>query len=192
MAKCANPACTGASAVSIVDNPANDVGWYSSIAVGLDGLPVISYHDETDHALKVAKCADVACTGTSSITIVDSSGGLFTSIAIGADGLPVISYSASHLKVAKCANAACTGTSTITTVEAPSGTWLHYGSTSIAVGADGFPVISFVDEWAGALKVAKCANAACTGTSTVTTVDGPPLRQVEDTRPSWSGPTACR
>ena len=81
--------------------------------------------------------------------------------------------------MAKCANAACTGTSTITTVAVPS-TSFHYGSTSIAIGADGFPVISFVDEGAGALKVAKCANAACTGTSTITTMDGPPLRRVEE------------
>jgi hypothetical protein len=45
--------------------------------------------------------------------------------------------------------------------------------TAIAVGSDGLPVISYRDVTAGALKVAKCANGACTGTATITTVDGP-------------------
>ncbi len=175
VAKCANAACTGASTVTVVDDPANDVGWYSSIAVGADGLPVISYHDQTAFALKVARCVNPTCTGTSTITTVDATGGWYSSIAVGADGLPVISYSGSGLKVAKCADAACTGTSTITTVDLDGG-----GYTSIAIGADGFPIISFVDERAGALKVAKCANVVCTGPITITTVDGPPLRRVEE------------
>ena len=49
--------------------------------------------------------------------------------------------------------------------------------TSIAIGADGLPVISFLGrdtEQQAVLKVAKCANAACTGTSTITSVDDPP------------------
>jgi hypothetical protein len=32
---------------------------------------------------------------------------------------------------------------------------------SIAFGADGLPVISHLDNTAGALRVTKCANSAC-------------------------------
>jgi hypothetical protein len=177
VAKCTNAACTGSATITTVDNPANSVGEYTSIAIGSDGLPVISYHDQSAGALKVAKCANVACTGSATITIVDNPAnnvGLYTSIAIGSDSLPVISYrdqSAGALKVAKCANAACTGGANITTVDNPANSVGEY--TSIAIGSDGLPVISYYDNSAGALKVAKCANAACTGSATITVVDNP-------------------
>ena len=169
MAKCVNPACTGPSTITVVDHPSTGSGLGEvSIAIGADGLPVVSYDDETAGTLKVAKCANPACTGTSTITIVDdSSGGWYSSIAIGADGFPVISYmdyGAGAVKVAKCANAACTGTSAITVVDDPAHRvgW----NTSIAVGPDGLPVITYMTA-DGPLKVAKCANPACTGASTI-------------------------
>ena len=177
VAKCANAACTGAATITTVDDPVNQVGFDTSIAIGADGLPVISYGDFTAGTLKVAKCANAACAGAATITTVDDPAnfvGPDTSIAIGADSLPVISYrdaNAKALKVAKCANPACTGVATITTVDDPVNE--VGGSTSIAIGADGLPVISYRDFTVGALKVAKCANAACTGAATITTVDDP-------------------
>ena len=38
------------------------VGSNTSIAIGQDGRPVISYYDETNTALKVARCNDPPCT----------------------------------------------------------------------------------------------------------------------------------
>jgi hypothetical protein len=128
---------------------------------------VISYQDSTNGDLKVAKCANAACTGAATLSTVDSVGfvGFFTAIAIaiviGADGLPVISYwdaTNNDLKVAKCANGACTGAATLSTVDSAGDVgWF----TSIAIGADSLPVISYLDVTNGDLKVAKCANAAC-------------------------------
>ena len=46
--------------VSIVDR-AGDVGKYSSIAIGSDGLPVIAYYDATNQDLKVAHCSRTGC-----------------------------------------------------------------------------------------------------------------------------------
>ena len=168
IAKCNDVACTGGNeTITTVDNPANNVGWYTSIAIGTDGLPVISYRDATGASLKVAKCNDAACAGgDETITIVDdpaNSVGWYTSIAIGSDGLPVISYkdsTAGALKVAKCNDAACAGgDETITTVDDPVNVVGSY--TSIAIGTDGLPVISYQDGTAGALKVTKCFNPAC-------------------------------
>jgi hypothetical protein len=70
-----------------------DVGSYTSIAIGADGLGLISYHDQTNGDLKVAQCNDTFCTSATS-TILDSAGDLgeTTSIAIGTDGLGLISY----------------------------------------------------------------------------------------------------
>ena len=173
VAKCVNVSCTGTSTITTVDNTAS-VGYYTAIAIGNDGFPVISYNDSTNFSLKVAKCINEACTGTSTITAVDNTvfAGFYTSIAIGNDGFPVISYldsTNSNLKVAKCVNVSCTGTSTKTTVDNTASVGYY---TAIAIGNDGFPVISYYDGAAnGDLKVAKCVNISCTGTSTITAVD---------------------
>lgn len=159
------------------------VGLYAAIALGTDGVPVVSYGDATSGTLKVAKCGNAACTGTSTTTVVDTicsspTYSAYTSIAVGVDGLPVVSYAGyvpgtptnCVLKVAKCANAACTGSSTITTVDANPIAGLF---SSITLGADGIPVISYRagnTGTPGRLNVAKCANASCTGSSTITSV----------------------
>jgi hypothetical protein len=172
VAKCSNTACTGVITITTADS-GDTLGYDTSIAIGLDGLPVISYLDGSNKFLKVAKCINTGCTGASTITIVDGGGnaGYYTSIAIGADGLPVISYGTFPvytLKVAKCVNATCTGSATVTTVDTAPGGEIAY--TSIVLGADDLPIISYLAS-SGLLKVAKCANAACTGSSTITTVD---------------------
>ena len=84
---------TTQSTATTVDSPGL-VGLHTSIAIGNDGFPVISYHDVTNGNLKVAKCVNAACTGSSTKTTVDSTNlvGEYTSIAIGNDGFPVISY----------------------------------------------------------------------------------------------------
>ena len=81
-----------ASTGTTVDSGGN-VGSHTSITLGADGLPVISYYDLTNLDLKVAKCMNAACTGASTVTTVDSLGnvGRYTSITLGAYGLPVIS-----------------------------------------------------------------------------------------------------
>ena len=148
--------------ITTVDS-AGFVGEVTSITLGADGLPVISYYDNTNGDLKVAKCGNAACTGVSTLTTVDSAGivGLYTSITLGADGLPVISYydvTNGNLKVAKCVNAACTGVSTLTTVDSAGSVGQH---TSITLGADGLPVIGYSDGTNFDLKVAKCTSATC-------------------------------
>ncbi len=168
VAKCNDAACAGGDeTITTVDDPGNLVGTYTSLAIGADGLPVISYRDNTAGSLKVAKCNDAACAGgNETITTVDdpaNSVGLYTSLAIGADGLPVISYNdstAGSLKVAKCNDAACAGSNeTITTVDDSANSVGNY--TSLAIGADGSPAISYRDDTAGSLKVAKCRNPSC-------------------------------
>ena len=91
------------------------VGEQSSLAIGADGLPVISYHNASDDTLRVAKCNDAACSGgNEAITTVDdpvNQVGWYNAIAIGSNGFPVIVYldhTAGALKVVKCNSASCT------------------------------------------------------------------------------------
>jgi len=173
VAKCSNAACSGAATISIVDESSSIVGSYTSIAIGTDGFPVISYYDSATYDLKAAKCSNTACSGTATISTIDSIGsvGQYTSITIGTDGLPLISYfdaTNNDLKAAKCVNVFCSGVSTISTIDS-SGIVGDY--SSITIGTDGLPIISYRDTSNSATKVAKCANTACSGTSTVTILD---------------------
>ena len=75
--------------------------------------------------------------------------------------------------MAHCNDAACTGNDELVSIVDDVDDVGEYDS--IAIGDDGFPVISYFDRTAGALKVAKCNDEACTGgNETITTVDDPP------------------
>ncbi|MBK9609128.1 MAG: hypothetical protein IPO58_22910, partial [Betaproteobacteria bacterium] len=115
---------------------------------------------------------NVAAPQANILTAVDTLGdvGQYASITVAPDGLPVMSYSDAtngDLKVAKCGNAACSSGNTLTAVDTPG---LVGRYSSIAIGADGLPVISYDDQSNGTVKVAKCGNAACSLANTLTTV----------------------
>src|SRR5262249_14813257 len=82
-----------------------------------------------------------------------------TSIAIGTDGMPVIGYDSNGLWVAKCDSAFCfvPPGKGLTVPLVPAGT----AFPSIAIGADWLPVMSYYDQAARALKVAKCNTRSC-------------------------------
>ena len=153
--------------VTILDS--GDTGGYSSsMAIGLDGLPIIAYHEPSTLDLRVAHCRNVACTSAAIIT-ADSTGnvGLSSSIGIGGDLKPVISYldaTNGSLKVVHCGNSSCIAGNTISTVDNAGGS-----HTSIAFRRIGTPVISYSAN--GALKVVRCSNFDCASSNTITTVD---------------------
>ena len=162
VAHCANVACTSATMTLTPVDEVGNVGLYNSVTVGADGLGLISYYDGTNGNLKVAHCADVACTSATTTTL-DSTGdvGEDTSVTVGADGLGVISYydfTNENLKIAHCANVACTSATT-TTLDSPGNVGRN---STVTVGADGLALISY---WEGGpnfdLKVAHCANTLC-------------------------------
>jgi hypothetical protein len=73
-----------------------DVGLWSSIAIAVDGNPVVSYYDVTNGDLRFARCNDPACAGANeTLRTLDSNGnfGWYTSLAVGLDGNAVIAYS---------------------------------------------------------------------------------------------------
>ena len=53
--------CTEPAQISTVDDSVHGLGANSSIAIGLDGLPIISYADATSGALRVLKCGSRSC-----------------------------------------------------------------------------------------------------------------------------------
>ncbi|MDH3677654.1 MAG: hypothetical protein OEQ12_05055 [Nitrosopumilus sp.] len=161
---------TVSNTITTIDST-DSMGFDSSITIGADNNPVISYLDNTNFNLKVAHCSNATCS-SSTITTVDSGTtvGFDTSITIGTDNFPVISYQdggSSDLKVAHCSNASCTASTTLTPVDSIGSVG---GDTSIAIGSNGYPVISYFDLTNTALKIAHCSNASCSA-STITTID---------------------
>ena len=151
-------------------------GLFTSIAIGSDGLPIVSFHDDSTESLKVAHCEDISCTQATISTIDtlvgDGNLGAYTSIAIGQDGLALITYHSQDaadgkvLKAAHCSDLACTA-ATISIVDATndSGFW-----TSVAIGADGLPLISYKMDGGDALRVAHCNDVLCQA-ATVSIID---------------------
>ena len=162
--------CTTATRTTLQSE--NNVGQFTAVTIGTDGLGLISYYDATNGDLKVAHCFDVACT-SATLATPDSVGnvGQYSTVTTGADGLPLISYydaSNGDLKVAHCSDVACT-TATLTAVD---GAANDVGApSSMIIGIDGRSLISYYDASNGDLKVAHCSDVACT-TATLTTVDG--------------------
>jgi hypothetical protein len=167
----------GAPVVSTVDT-AGTVGWYPSIQLDA-GVPVVSYQDETNRRLKLARC--VAGCGTPAASwitsVVDQDGdvGWYTSLQLQA-GRPAIAYydvKNGALKLATCI-AQCASASpqwSVTTVDDSS---VDTGRFPTLAFIGGKPVIAYRDKSRGRLMFAAC-TAACETTSPtwiVTVVDG--------------------
>lgn len=174
----ATPA-TGNGFITTVDT---SIGRFSSVAIGTDGLPLISflYADSTlGTRLGVAHCNDSECsspTVTQYDSGTDSISGYDTSVKIGADGLGVISYrkflnngAGYLLRVAHCSNVACTGATinTVTTTSVFNTT--DFYPTSMAISRNGFPLITYVD--GSHVKLAQCENVLCSGVTATNILD---------------------
>jgi hypothetical protein len=158
-----------AAATSTPLQSAGDVGKYSSITIGADGLGLISVPDSAG-VLQVAHCSNVECSEAVVNPVDFASLTYSTSITIGADGFGLISYydaANGDLKVAHCTNINCSDVNAT-----PLDTESDVGAyTSITIGTDGLGLISYQDNGAHNLKVAHCANTACTTADQITTID---------------------
>jgi hypothetical protein len=167
VAKCQDATCTSRT-IHDIDQPS--VGRFTSIAIGADGNPIISYYDFDRQALKAAKCIDADCAQPAIVSTLDDRGtgtGWYTAIAIRPDGNPVISYrrglsdSGDYvLAVAECHTADCAGAVDLLTIDARPGEIVG-DNTDIAIGADGAAVISYYSQTTNSVYFAKCSVQTC-------------------------------
>jgi hypothetical protein len=149
--------------VGVLDS-ADAVGQHTSIAIGIDGLAIISYYDVTHTALKVAHCDDMACTGATITTVAGSGSsdkGQYNSIAIGSDGMAIIPYfdasQGGDLEVIHCDNVECTSFTENNLVTGDSvGQY-----TSVTIGTDGRALISYYNLLSTSLDIIHCDNVIC-------------------------------
>jgi hypothetical protein len=165
IAHCEDLSCTSASINSV--DTGDEIGNYPSIAMGADGLPVISHYDSTNGNLMVTHCSNLDCSSTTTY-VIDSAYNLPSSLTIGTNGYPLISYTSPPevLVVASCGDYACS--SVVTTTVVSTGSFGSY--SSIAIGADSLPVIAY-NEISG-LKVAHCGDLGCTTVISTTVATG--------------------
>ncbi|MFH0856809.1 MAG: hypothetical protein V1860_02835 [bacterium] len=160
--KCMDEICTGGSYSNYISQ-----GVAGSVAIGGDGFPVITYSNIS--GTYIAHCNDLGCNNLTrkninEIGLVNYNETL--PIAIGADGFPVIVNIASgKINVLKCGNNKCDSGNILTTVT-PDITPFYMSELSLAIGADGFPIISYsvAPEYGKFyVQVLKCGDAACSG-----------------------------
>jgi hypothetical protein len=159
-----------ANAVTTLDSTGT-VGQYASMAIGVDGLGLVSYYDATNGDLKVAHCNNLECTSAATYTL-DSAGdvGRFTAITIGTDGLGLIVYfdgpaaGAGNIKVAHCDNIECSSATVAMFAAASSAGGLY---PSITIGTDQLALLAYKSS-GGALVIAHCTDLACTAGTSIT------------------------
>jgi hypothetical protein len=164
--------------VKTVDGSAG-LGADNSIAIGIDGNPVIAYYDAANLRVMVAKCVEIDCSGPVSAHTIytTTSGFLNLSMTIAPDGNPVVAMVASitnQLVVARCHDSGCVaGTTTAVAVEPNQAHEIDVveGPPSIAIGLDGNPIIAYYDSASLHAKVAQCSDLACSGSITLSTID---------------------
>lgn len=160
IAHCMDATCNASPLISTADSAGN-VGTYASIAIGLDGLPIIAYYDSTNQGLKTYKCIDVACSSGTTVLIDSGNVGRSTDIAVfPTNGHVVISYydaGAGNLKVARCLAQNCAGTVSITTINDTANDVGEYNSLVI----DGNPMIAYYDTTTQNLKIVRCTTDNC-------------------------------
>jgi hypothetical protein len=159
VAHCADALCATVSSTTL--DSTGSAGFYTSLTVGSDGLGLVSYRSVAA-GLKVLHCDNVACSSATAHTVDAGIEGEYSAITLGVDGLGVISYydgagGNQDLKVAHCADVLCDA-ATAVAVDTPGQVgW----STSITIGADGLPFVSYRDVDGGQVKGLHCPNVFC-------------------------------
>jgi Collagen triple helix repeat (20 copies) len=136
-------------------------------AVGADGFPVIAGSTPIG-GLRVVHCLDTTCSRTEENEVASTSQ-IKPSIAIESDGYPLIAFNDGNLSVVACFNTSCSQ-HLMRTLD-PAGRLSDQGvrPSSIAIGTDGFPLISYVVIDGGSAKVAHCPTVDCVGGTPVIT-----------------------
>ena len=159
-AQCTNVNCS-TNILTTIDATSNNVGLYTSLALGSDGFARISYYDNTANDLKFTHCTNADCTSKNS-TAIDVTGniGLHTSTVLGSDGFSRISYydaTNNALKILQCTNDDCT-TKNVATVDSTGNVGQY---SALTLGLDGFARISYYDTTNTDLKFVQCGGGWC-------------------------------
>jgi|CXWL01.1.fsa_nt_gi hypothetical protein len=172
VARCDDESCSS-SQVSVVD-AVGSVGFAPAIAL-IAGLPQIAYNANSV-ALKLVRCGTLACDSANVFQTLANENATDTSMLAGRDGAALIAYkhdvaTQDALRLIKCSNAFCS-TQTASLLDSTNvGNGLG-GGVTMRDGADGLPVIAYIDSSFASIKLLRCTRPDCATTS-ITTAHAP-------------------
>ena len=146
-----------------------------SMAIGSDSFPLISFV-RSDGTAWVAHCGSADClTGSPQVSQLGSTGAvrsaIDTSVAIGVDGLGLIALGGYFVQVLQCTAADCTAQVDGISCLANCGLEGTVDSVSVAIGADGYPLIGYRSEAPNReARLIHCSQVNC-GAHTTATVE---------------------
>lgn len=172
VARCGIP-CTTPTIASISDTEEGlSIGYQTSIAVTAAGNPVIAHTDSAGQYLFLTLCDDPICgTWTNKRIARETSPTNEISVAVRSDDRPVIAYAAvpngdlnvQTANVLICADVRCSSTSKVVLDSKGS----PGSGIDMKLDATNIPAFSYTDISSGALRYARCSDAACSSVNTV-------------------------
>jgi uncharacterized repeat protein (TIGR01451 family) len=144
LARCNNNTTCDAPTIITIDSQMQ-TGAYSSLALDSNDIPVIAYLAASTGDLKLARCNNNTTCDAPTLITVDSAGnsGYFVSLVLDDGDIPVIAYhnsSSLQLKLARCSNNSTCDAPTIRILDSVGQAGR---GASLALNADGIPVISY-------------------------------------------------
>ena len=185
---CNNVNCSSTSPYKILDAGGNGTsekwvpGKNPHISIGSDGFPIINYHSEhyinsnnRTNYLRTIHCNDILCNSVGQIIDLDSETGYLyertSSMDIRPNGFPVISYALgndSGVKYIHCNSIDCSSFNPPVIVT-PLGNSVM--QSSIKIGLDGKPLMTYMDYTLGNLMMVHCKNVFCSSTDAPVILD---------------------
>ncbi len=170
---CGDPNCSGGNVITSPDTTGT-AG--TSLVLDGSGNPVVSYRDLTNYDLKVLHCGDPDCSSGNVIASPDTEVDIDrdTSLVLDGNGNPVVSYrdntnlTNGGLKLLHCGDANCSSGNVITSPNTIGDVGRH---TSLALDANGNPVVSYRDGANLDLLVLHCGDPNCTSGNVITSPD---------------------
>ncbi len=170
--RCGNAMCTSSNTIASVSGVSGVTGYFSSLKLDANNLPVVSFYNSTNGDLNILRCGNAACTSNNSLVIPDVAGqvGMYTSLRLDANNNPIVSYYDStkgDLKVLHCGSTNCNPNSVVV-----ADSTANVGQySSLKLDSIGKPVVSYWDQTNGDLKLLYCGNANCSAGNSITKPD---------------------
>lgn len=169
--RCGDSSCLSGNVFASVDT-VGVVGRAPSMTL-VAGLPQIAYQADGS-GLRLAMCGTLECAAPVFKSLAPDNV-VHTSASTGRDGAAMVAFQSDttttdSLKVARCGNTACATVSNSVVDQLPN------AATGVGVqlrqGADGLPVMSYLDVNQGTVRLARCLRGDCSQ-FTLTTVHAP-------------------
>jgi hypothetical protein len=170
--RCGNAMCTSGNTTASISSVSGVTGYFSSLKLDANNLPVVSFYNLTNGDLNIVRCGNASCTSSNTVVVPDAASqvGMYTSLRLDANNNPIVSYydaSNGDLKVLHCGSTTCNPNSVVV-----GDSTANVGQySSIKLDSMGKPVVSYWDQTNGDLKLLHCGNANCTAGNSITKPD---------------------